>query len=132
MGMRFLALLLFSFAVATGAGAPSSAAEPEAQPVTIAMKEYVFLPAQLTFKVGVPYHLHFVNEGKELHEFTASAFFKSVDAKNPQILANGGQEVVLQPGEAKDFDFTPKKAGHFPVTCADHDWAGMTGGITVE
>jgi plastocyanin len=96
------------------------------------MKEYVFLPAQLTFKVGVSYRLHFVNAGKELHEFTAPGFFKSVEAKNPGLLANGGQEVVLQPGATKDFDFVPRKAGYFAVTCADHDWAGMTGGITVE
>jgi uncharacterized cupredoxin-like copper-binding protein len=41
-------------------------------------------------------------------------------------------EVVIQPGEAKDFYFVPRTAGQFQLICGDHDWAGMTGGITVE
>jgi uncharacterized cupredoxin-like copper-binding protein len=39
---------------------------------------------------------------------------------------------VVQPGQAKDFYFVPKTAGRFSLICGDHDWAGMTGGITVE
>ena len=33
---------------------------------------------------------------------------------------------------AKDLYLIPKKAGHYRLFCPDHDWAGMTGEITVE
>ena len=40
-------------------------------------------------------------------------------------------EIVLQPGQQHDFYFIAKAAGSFPLRCSDHDWAGMTGDITV-
>ena len=110
----------------------AKAADGEPHSVTVAMKEYEFLPSHLIFRHGQTYRLHLVNLGKELHEFTAAKFFQSVEAKNPEILANGGGEIVLQPHEAKDFDFVAKKTGHFALTCADHDWIGMVGDIAVE
>jgi uncharacterized cupredoxin-like copper-binding protein len=41
-------------------------------------------------------------------------------------------EIVVHPGEAKDLRFVGKKAGRYPLRCADHDWAGMTGDIIVK
>src|SRR5262245_11785054 len=100
--------------------------------VSLVTTDHGFTPRRLTCRLGSPYRLHIENRGKELHEFTAPAFLRTVeiitrDAVNPE-----GTEVVVQPGEEKDFDFVPRQAGRFPFICADHDWAGMTGEIIVE
>jgi uncharacterized cupredoxin-like copper-binding protein len=104
----------------------------QAQTITMVTSEYRFMPSQLTFRQGVPYRLHLENHGKEMHEFTAPDFIKSLRIRNPKVLNADRTEVGIQPGAAKDFYFVPKTAGHYPLICGDHDWAGMTGNITVE
>ena len=103
-----------------------------AQTVTVATSEYKFSPNRLTFRLGVPYRLHLQNRGKEEHEFTAPAFIKTLRIRNPKTLNADHTEVILQPGQTKELYFVPQKPGHYPLICADHDWAGMTGDITVE
>jgi uncharacterized cupredoxin-like copper-binding protein len=104
----------------------------KAETVTLVGTEYRFAPNRLTFRVGSAYRLHLENRGKELHEFTAPVFLKTVEIVNPEALNPEGTEVAVQPGEEKDLYFVPKQAGRFPFICADHDWAGMTGEIVVE
>lgn len=129
--MRMAALLLVGLPPL--AAAPAGAVEwDKAQSLTIATSEYQFSPNKLTFQHGVPYRLHLENHGRETHEFTAPAFIKTLRVRNPKVLNADRTEVVLQPGQAKDFYFVPQKPGHYPLICADHDWAGMTGKITVE
>jgi uncharacterized cupredoxin-like copper-binding protein len=113
-------------AVLFGAAAPA--------PVTLnlIMTEYKFIPEHLTFLQDVHYRLHLENRGKETHEFTAPTFFASAKIDNPDILNNERTEIVLQPGQTKDLLLTPGKPGTYDLRCSDHDWAGMTGGITVE
>jgi plastocyanin len=103
-----------------------------AETVVVVGTEYVFSPNHLTFRVGSAYRLRFENRGKELHEFTAPAFLKTVEIVNAESVNPEGTEIVVQPGEEKDLYFVPKQAGRFPFFCADHDWAGMTGDIVVE
>jgi uncharacterized cupredoxin-like copper-binding protein len=103
-----------------------------AEIITVITTEYAFDPGRLTFRVGVPYRLHLENRGKELHEFTAPAFLKSVELGNPDALNADRTSMVLRPGEQKDLYLVPRQAGQYPLTCADHDWAGMTGEIIVE
>jgi uncharacterized cupredoxin-like copper-binding protein len=115
------------------AAAPAAAVDwAKAQTVTVVASEYHFSPNELSFRRGVPYRLHLENHGKETHEFTAPDFIKSARVRNPKMLNMDQTEVVIQPGEAKDFYFVPKTAGHFQLICGDHDWAGMIGAITVE
>jgi len=38
----------------------------------------------------------------------------------------------VRPQETKDMYFVATRAGSYELTCADHDWAGMTARITVE
>ncbi len=38
----------------------------------------------------------------------------------------------MQPGDTKDLLVTPGPPGTYDLRCADHDWNGMTGGITVQ
>ena len=131
MMMRAGALLFF--ALVSLAAPPAGAVEwDKAQTVTVATSEFQFTPNELTFRRGVPYRLHLQNRGKEEHEFTAPAFIKSLRVRNPKVLNADRSEIVLQPGQATDFYFVAQKPGHYPLICADHDWAGMTGEITVE
>ncbi|HXJ77467.1 MAG TPA: cupredoxin domain-containing protein [Candidatus Methylomirabilis sp.] len=112
-----------------------AAASPDwanAPTVTIVETEYGFKPSQIVLRVGTAYRLRFENQGKELHEFTAPAFLKTIEIRNPEALNADRTEVVLQPGEQKDLFLVARQAGHYPFVCADHDWAGMTGEVVVE
>jgi uncharacterized cupredoxin-like copper-binding protein len=98
----------------------------------VVMADYSFEPDHLTFRQGVLYQLHLENHGNETHEFTAPVFFATVTIDNPNVLDNKGSEVTLQPGDKKDVFLTPHKPGKYDLRCADHDWYGMVGGITVK
>lgn len=100
--------------------------------VDVVMIDYSFEPDHLTFLHGVLYQLHLENHGNETHEFTAPVFFATATIDNPNVLDNKGSEVTLQPGEKKDIFLTPHKPGRYDLRCADHDWYGMIGGITVK
>jgi len=102
------------------------------QIVRVEMVDYRFIPDHLTFRHGVTYRLHLENRGTDLHEFTAAAFFAEAIVRDPGKLANGGQEVVVQPGETVDVELMPQKAGTYDLRCADHDWDGMVGSIDVQ
>lgn len=106
----------------------------EQQPVTldVVMVDYKFIPDHLTFRHGVRYRLHLENHGKETHEFTAPTFFATAHIDNPDVLNRQRTEVLTQPGDVKDVFLTPEKPGLYDLRCADHDWNGMVGGITVE
>jgi uncharacterized cupredoxin-like copper-binding protein len=80
----------------------------------------------------MPYELRLENQGKHLHEFTAPAFFKAATLKDRSLLANGGKDIVVQPGKAVQVLFVAPAAGHYDLICADHDWDGMVGSITVD
>src|SRR6266849_9020303 len=79
--------------------APAAAADwSQARPVTVVASEYQFLPKTLTFKRGVAYRLRVENHGKEMHEFTAPEFFKSVALRNPGVLNADKTEAEMPPG----------------------------------
>ncbi|HEX4409341.1 MAG TPA: cupredoxin domain-containing protein [Xanthobacteraceae bacterium] len=108
-----------------------AAAQPP-ETVNVVMVDYKFMPDHLTFKHGIKTQLHLENHGKETHEFTAPTFFAAAKIDNPGLLNRDRTEIVVQPGETKDLFLTPGKAGTYDLRCSDHDWDGMTGGITVE
>jgi uncharacterized cupredoxin-like copper-binding protein len=124
---RFVACLAILF-VAAQAGAT-----PQPVEVDVVMIDYQFVPDHLIFQHNVYYRLHLENHGKETHEFTAPVFFAASHVDNPDVLNQDRTEVVLQPGDKKDVFFTaPPKPGSYDLRCADHDWYGMVGGITVK
>ena len=112
------------------AAAPSPAAQPAT--VTVLLTDYRFVPDRVQFRADVPYRLHLENAGKYLHEFTAPDFFKTTELTNPDIMNAERTEVVLQPHQTKDLFLVAHTKGTFELTCADHDWEGMVGKITVE
>jgi len=119
--------------LACAAAPPAKAADwAKARLVTVVTVEYSFRPDHLVFRRGVAYRLHVVNRGHELHELTAPDFFKTIALHNPEALNREHTELALQPGERKDLYFVTKRRGRYDMRCADHDWAGMTGDITVK
>jgi uncharacterized cupredoxin-like copper-binding protein len=112
----------------------AQAADEWAHPqiVTVVMVENRFQPDQLTFQQGKPYELRLENRGKDMHEFTAPAFLKAATIKDKRLLTNGGTDIVVQSGKSVQILLIAPPKGHYDLTCADHDWDGMTGGIAVE
>ena len=104
----------------------------EAQPMTVVMVDNRFEPDHLTFHAGQPYALRLENHGKEMHEFTAPAFWKAATVKDKTLLANGGTDLVVQPGQSVQVLLIAPPKGHYNLICADHDWDGMVGSITVD
>jgi uncharacterized cupredoxin-like copper-binding protein len=106
----------------------------KAQPLSVVTKNYKFDPKQLKLKSGTPYRIHIENKGSETHEFNAAKLFRTSNSEIGDVSALNGDhtEVVVPPGGQKDLLLLPKKAGKYPLVCPDHDWAGMTGDITVE
>jgi uncharacterized cupredoxin-like copper-binding protein len=103
-----------------------------AQLVAVRLVDDRFIPEKFSFRHGVPYHLHLENNGTTMHEFTAPEFFKAIYVKNLDVMEAEHNELLLQPKEQKDLYFVAPNPGHYSLTCADHDWDGMTGDITVE
>ena len=124
-----LGLVAVAAALPFGAGATDWSAARKIRVVTV---EYTFKPANLTFQQGVAYRLRIDNKGKETHEFTAPDFFKTVELRDAKPLNADHTEIVVQPGQHKDFYFVAKHAGSYKLICSDHDWAGMLGSITVS
>jgi uncharacterized cupredoxin-like copper-binding protein len=132
--LRLVATFALLLLVRTSLAQPPAASVDwsHAHPINVLMVDSKFIPDRLAFHHGTAYQLHLENHGKDLHEFTAPAFLADSIVRDPKLLANGGQEIVLQPGTSADVDLVPLKPGTYPLICADHDWADMTGEITVE
>jgi uncharacterized cupredoxin-like copper-binding protein len=133
-GCRFCGIARTTAQMAALALMPLLLGAAAVEPVTlnVVMVDYRFQPDHLTFQHGVPYRLHLENHGKETHEFTAPTFFAASKIDNPDVLNRERTEIVMQPGDVKDLLVTPGPPGKYDLRCADHDWDGMTGGITVQ
>ena len=104
----------------------------QAQQVNVLMVDDRFMPDQLTFHHGVPYRLLLENDGKDVHEFTAPEFFADAVVRDPGFLSQDGKEIVVQPGDTVEVELMLIHPGTFKLICANHDWDGMVGQITVE
>jgi uncharacterized cupredoxin-like copper-binding protein len=130
-----IAVLLMQVAMVVATACAACAADADwsqARPVTVVASEYQFAPKKLTFKRGVVSRLHIETRGKDQHEFTAPEFFKAVTLRSTEALNADRIEVEVPPGAAKDLFFVARESGRYPLRCSDHDWAGMTGAITVK
>lgn len=113
------------------AGAAPAGASPwaRAQTVTVAMVDYDFIPDHLDFHAGVAYRLRFINKSPEWHEFAAPEFARAVALRDPRKLS---PDFPVAPGKTRNLYFLAPRSGHFRFWCADHDWAGMVGTITIR
>jgi uncharacterized cupredoxin-like copper-binding protein len=136
---KWMMLMSLRVCVAVGAltllsGIPADAQDgwAHAEAMTVVMVDNRFQPDHLTFHAGKPYELRLENHGKELHEFTAPAFLKAATVRDPKLLSNGGTDVVVQSGRSVSVLLIAPTKGKYDLICADHDWDGMVGGITVD
>lgn len=115
-------------------GLPARAADrwAHAQVVTVVMVDNRFQPNHVTFQHGKPYELLLENHGKDMHEFTAPAFLKAATIRDKRLLSNGGTDIVVQSGKSVRVFLIAPARGQYDLTCADHDWDGMVGAITVN
>jgi uncharacterized cupredoxin-like copper-binding protein len=102
-----------------------------AEKITVVMVDNRFQPDHVTFEQDETYDLHLENHGKDMHEFTAPAFLKAATIRDAKLLANGGTDIVVQPRQTVDIFLVAPAKGQYSLICADHDWDGMTGSITV-
>jgi plastocyanin len=116
---------------ATG-GATDGVDWSHAETLVVRLAEYRFEPAEVTLRYGQPYRLRLENTGKEMHEFTAPAFFRAARVRDASRVLAFGDDVVVQPGETRDVELVAPAPGTYKLTCADHDWAGMIGRIVVR
>ena len=103
-----------------------------AEPMTVVMVDNRFEPDHITFHAGQPYALRLENHGKDMHEFTAPVFLKAATVRDKRLLANGGGDIVVQAGKSVLIFLIAPAKGKYDLTCADHDWDGMVGSISVE
>ena len=127
-------ILAHTLLAALAPAAPALAADPwsHAEVVTEVMFDNHFEPDHLTFHSGQPTELRLENRGKDMHEFTAPAFLAAARLRDKRLLANGGTDIVVQAGKSIRIFLIPGPKGLYDLTCADHDWDGMVGGITVD
>lgn len=112
---------------------PAAAApgRPKIETVTVVMVDNRFQPDHVTFHAGRPTLLRLVNRGKEMHEFTAPEFLHAAKIRDARALSNNGGDIVVQPGRTVQVRLVPEKPGDYKLICADHDWDGMVGSISV-
>jgi plastocyanin len=103
----------------------------KASKVTVTMVDNAFQPDHVTFQSGQPTELTLVNKGKDMHEFTAPEFLMASTVADKKALSNGGTDIVVQPGTTVQIRLIPGPPGDYKLICADHDWDGMIGSITV-
>ncbi|HEV2302821.1 MAG TPA: cupredoxin domain-containing protein [Stellaceae bacterium] len=128
-----MVILLGSFLVLPGSMGRAAARDwSHARSVRVLMFDYRFEPSRLVLRRGVPYRLHLVNRGKEWHELTAPEFFRTVALGNAKVLNETNNELAVPPGGARDLYLIPQAAGRYGFYCADHDWAGMVGSVSVR
>jgi len=110
-----------------------------AQTVEVALSEYAFTPAVLTFEAGKPYRLLLRNDGSSAHTFASMGFFQAIAAQ--KLVSGAGEETLpyiesieVPSGGSKELYFVAARAGSFPLECSVflHDAFGMTGEITVR
>jgi uncharacterized cupredoxin-like copper-binding protein len=139
--MRCVALLM----VLALAGCASRPSKPDALPtaaadidwtaaktVTVKMTDFDFTPSTVSFEAAQPTKLILVNDGTDLHDFSAPAFFAGAALRQGSTGPAGGS-VAVGKGKSAEIDLVPGAPGTYPLTCTEflHEMFGMTGTITV-
>ena len=129
--MLRLVALLGALLIAPAARAEDTVDWSKAETISLMLVDDRFVPDHLTLQHGQPYLIHMENHGANLHQFTAAEFFADAILRDPGLLQNGKDVLVLSQW-AVDLFVVATKPGRYPLICADHDWDGMVGEIVVE
>lgn len=110
----------------------------KAETVEVALSEYEFRPAKLTFQRNAPYRLVLRNTGGTTHYFVSRGFFRAIAAKR-LVRGAGGIEnprirsIAVPSGTEKEILLVPVKRGTYALDCSApfHAVFGMVGRIRV-
>ncbi|MBI3675008.1 MAG: cupredoxin domain-containing protein [Proteobacteria bacterium] len=137
MSFRTAALgVAFSFFFISAAGA-EDAVTPDwskAQTVEVTLTNYAFSPQSLHLRRGMPYRLHFVNNGSKSHNFDSDKFFAAVTIVPEDRAKVTDGKVELEEGQSTDVRLIPVTPGTYPVSCSHflHAMLGMRGEAVIE
>ncbi len=111
----------------------SQTAFARAQPVTVTLANFKFIPKHIRLRAGTPYALHLVNTASGGHNFTAPEFFAAAKVAPEDAAEIADGQVELAGGASKTVRLLPA-AGTYKLTCTHpgHALLGMTGDIVVE
>lgn len=95
---------LTTYTMATGLAlaATAKAAKEAVGEVNVALTDRGIQPANILARPHHPLHLHVMNRGHQLHQFSIPDFYV--------------YSRTLQPGESSDITFAPYKTGRFHMT----------------
>lgn len=102
--------------------------------VTVELRDYEFVPDELSFHRDRATRLVLVNPTAKDHTFVSQAFFQGIAVKQlvgPEQTVEGPwvEKVVVPAGQTKELWFVPARFGAFKFECtvAGHATLGMTG-----
>ena len=133
--MRTLNIAAFAAALFCAASVGAQPADwDHAQTVSVALSNFKFTPAALSFARGAPYRLHLTNSSSGGHDFAAKELFaaSTIDPDDAAKIRNG--EIGLKSGESADVRLIVNQAGSYPIRCTHfmHSSFGMTATATVR
>ena len=83
--------------------------------VAVTLNDFTVTPAQITFKVGVPYTFTITNDGKSLHEVVIE---KATDVDVPlQASGHEAEAENIDPGSTKTLEWTFTEPGEYQLAC---------------
>ncbi len=107
--------------------------------VDVALSEYAFTPAELTFRAGTAYRLRLRNTGTATHFFVSDGFFKAIAVRRlktagGEVKATYLRSIVLPPGAVKELTFVAVRPGTYRLECTApfHAAFGMVGRLRVR
>lgn len=121
---------------------PAYTAEPataapdwaKAHVVTIVMTNFAFTPPRIVLSRGLPYRLHFVNNGSGGHNFASREFFQAVEVAPEDRAKIDNGKIELTRDETADVRLVPISPGTYKVRCTHflHAAFGMKGEVIVQ
>lgn len=141
IALGLLVVLILSAACSAGRPAPQASAT---QTVELVASEFLFAPAEITLRAGVPTRLTFINQGKLEHDVVIEGLASS--SPGPGAAGSHGMELghaapkagefvhaTAQSGQRASVDFVPKPGTYeFICSITGHREAGMHGTLRVS
>ena len=133
--MRRIAVLLFAAALSAGPAAAGQSTDwDHAQPLSVELSNFTFMPMELTLRHGIAYRIHLANLSSGGHDFSAKDFFANATVAPEDRAKIKDGKISLGGGESADIRLVPNKAGTFKIKCSHfmHTTFGMTGNVVVQ
>lgn len=139
IGPMFRSLILLTLALSACVArpqsapvAPAPATSQVADTVTVHLSNFAFTPENIRLQAGRPVTLVLINDADGGHNFSAPTLFAASTFPPGTTPPKDGAQEVDQHSRV-ELRFTPKKPGHYEVTCTHflHELFGMVGNVEV-